>query len=49
MRLALIGSGMVAFLFNYGDELSPIFVSAPVRQVRVPPVTVKLTGLAMPG
>ena len=33
IRLALVGSGLIAFIFNNLDELAPIFVSAPVKQV----------------
>ena len=34
IRLAMLGSGMIAFLYNLGDELTPIYVSAPANIVR---------------
>jgi len=37
VRLALVGSGMMAFIFNNLDELAPIFVSAPIKQVSFVP------------
>ncbi len=33
LRIALFGSGLTALLFNFLDELAPIFVSAPTLQV----------------
>lgn len=33
VRLALMGSGVVAFLWNYLEELTPIYISAPVEKV----------------
>ena len=29
-----MGSGVVAFLWNYLEELTPIYISAPVERVR---------------
>lgn len=33
VRLALIGSGLIALIYNFVDELSPIFISAPFDRV----------------
>ncbi|KAK9822464.1 hypothetical protein WJX81_005081 [Elliptochloris bilobata] len=32
VRLALMGSGVVAFLWNYLEELTPIYISAPIAR-----------------
>ena len=37
VRLALMGSGVVAFLWNYLEELTPIYISAPVERARALP------------
>lgn len=34
VRLALLASGICAFLYNFQDEMAPLFVSAPVKQVQ---------------
>lgn len=31
--MALVGSGLAAFFFNFLDEMAPIYVSAPVKEV----------------